>query len=42
MAHIHLKPELIERIDRLAIAERRSRANMIAVLVEEALKARKQ
>jgi metal-responsive CopG/Arc/MetJ family transcriptional regulator len=37
---VRLPPTSLEQIDRLANEERRSRANLIMILIEDALKAR--
>jgi metal-responsive CopG/Arc/MetJ family transcriptional regulator len=39
---IRLPTELLEDIDRLATEERRSRGNMVRLLLEDALKQRKE
>jgi hypothetical protein len=37
---IRLEPEILQRIDELAANEKRTRNNMLEVLIHEALKAR--
>lgn len=39
---VYLSAELLERIERMARAEKRKRAPMVAILVEEAFIARQQ
>jgi metal-responsive CopG/Arc/MetJ family transcriptional regulator len=39
---VRLEPEVMEELDREAKRVKRSRSNLIAVLIEEALRARKE
>jgi metal-responsive CopG/Arc/MetJ family transcriptional regulator len=40
VAHVRLRPDLLQRVDEAAVAELRTRSNMVARLVDEGLRRR--